>query len=55
MDESMTGWLQNGFAVAVAAWLLVRTERKLETLTEAINELQRAIASLRRGGDGRRE
>ncbi len=38
--------MQQGFAVAVAAWLLIRTENRLEALTEAIQELRRAIDGL---------
>jgi len=35
--------LQGGFAVAVAAYLLVRMEKRIDDLTSAINELKQSI------------
>ncbi len=44
MDELIATMMQSGFSVAVAAFLLVRMERRLEDLTLAIRELHAAIA-----------
>lgn len=49
MEHLMAQVTQSGFAVAVALWLLVRTETRLEALTEAIQELQIAIVALSEG------
>lgn len=38
--------LQNGFSVAVAAYLLVRMEKRLDELTEAIRRLESAITHI---------
>lgn len=35
--------VQNGFSIAVAAYLLVRMESRLDALTEAIRELRFSI------------
>lgn len=43
MDELVATMMQSGFSVAVAAFLLVRMERRLEDLTLAIRELHSAI------------
>jgi hypothetical protein len=48
MDTFFIQALQNGFSVAVAGYLLVRMERRLE-------ELARAIEALRLSLEGRRE
>ncbi len=39
----LTGLLQNGFSVAVAIYLLVRMEQRLNDLTKAIYDLKNAI------------
>lgn len=44
MEEFVSSAIQSGFAVAVAAYLLVRMEKRLEELTQAISELRIAIA-----------
>ena len=44
MEEFVSSAIQSGFAVAVAAYLLVRMEKRLEDLTQAISELRFAIA-----------
>lgn len=44
MDELLTFIAQSGFSVAVAAYLLVRMESRLEALTQAINELRHCVA-----------
>ena len=43
MDELVATMMQSGFSVAVAGFLLVRMERRLEDLTLAIRELHGAI------------
>ena len=43
MEDFMSTVVQNGFSVAVAAFLLVRMERRLEELSEAIRDLHSAI------------
>ena len=43
MDELLATMMQSGFSVGVAAFLLVRMERRLEDLTLAIRELHGAI------------
>jgi len=48
MEEFWSDLIQSGFAVAVAGYLLVRMESRLEELTKAIRELQVAIVN--RGG-----
>jgi hypothetical protein len=39
MEEFMNGMLQSGFSVAVASFLLVRMDRRLEELTKAVVHL----------------
>jgi hypothetical protein len=34
-------WLQSGFAICVAAFLLIRLERELRRLSQAIEQLRR--------------
>jgi len=48
MEDFMSTVVQNGFSVAVAAFLLVRMERRLEELSSAIRDLQAAIVGGRR-------
>lgn len=48
MEDFVASVAQGGFAVAVAAYLLVRMERRLDELTQAIRDLQFVIAN--RGG-----
>ena len=43
MEDLISTVVQNGFSVAVAAYLLVRMERRLEELSLAIRDLQGAI------------
>ncbi len=45
MEDFMSTVVQNGFSVAVAAFLLVRMERRLEELSRAIRDLHAAIIS----------
>ncbi len=44
LEEFVSSAIQSGFAVAVSAYLLVRMEKRLEDLTQAISELRFAIA-----------
>lgn len=53
MEDFMSAIVQNGFSVAVAAFLLVRMDRRLEELSQAIRDLHSAI--LNRGWEGLRE
>ena len=39
MDELTGSILQNGFSVAVAAYLLIRMDKRLEELTKAVMTL----------------
>ena len=48
MEDFLASAIQSGFAVAVAGYLLVRMESRLEELTNAIRELQVSIVN--RGG-----
>lgn len=43
MDELISSIAQSTFSIAVAAYLLVRMEARLDRLNEAIAELRRAI------------
>ena len=43
MEDFMSTVVQNGFSVAVAAFLLVRMEKRLEELSLAIRVLHAAI------------
>ena len=43
MEDLLRSALQNGFSIAVASYLLVRMESKLEALTLAIRDLQAAL------------
>ena len=39
VEEFLNSALQSGFSVAVAAYLLIRMEKRLEDLSEAIRDL----------------
>jgi hypothetical protein len=39
MEEFLNNALQSGFSVTVAAYLLIRMEKRLEALSEAIRDL----------------
>ncbi len=43
MEEFLTGVVQSTFSIAVAGYLLVRMEARLDALTEAIARLRAAI------------
>jgi len=40
----MTSTLQTGLSIAVAAYLLIRMERRLDELAIAINNLEKGVA-----------
>lgn len=39
MDELTSSMIQNGFSIAVASYLLIRMEKRLEDLTKAVLRL----------------
>lgn len=43
MEEFMTSMLQNGFSIAVASYLLIRMDRRLEEMTKAVVHLSNVI------------
>lgn len=43
MDEFLEKMLQNGFSIAVASFLLVRMDRRIEELTKAVVHLMGVI------------
>ncbi|NLV76582.1 MAG: YvrJ family protein [Tissierellia bacterium] len=47
MEEIYTHIANLGFPIVISIYLLVRIEGKLDQLTESINELSRAIASMK--------
>ncbi|KKM09883.1 hypothetical protein SY88_17040 [Clostridiales bacterium PH28_bin88] len=49
MEEILANLGNYGFPMVVAAYLLVRVEKKLDTLTLAIKDLQQAIGYLYTG------
>lgn len=48
MEDIINQIANFGFPIALSVYLLVRVESKLEKLTESINELSKAIASMDR-------
>lgn len=46
MDEMLKMIANLGFPIAVAVWLLVRIERRMEALTSAICDLREAIVTM---------
>jgi hypothetical protein len=54
MEEFLAGVLEGTFAIAVAAYLLIRMERRLDDLTSAIARLETAILGMDKGwGDAK--
>lgn len=47
MGEVYTQIANLGFPIVISIYLLVRIEGKLNSLTESINELSKAIASMK--------
>lgn len=50
MDEISEKLLQNGFAIAVASFLLLRTDKRIENLTEAVHRLSGVLTSMLESG-----
>ncbi|WP_455597350.1 YvrJ family protein [Cloacibacillus porcorum] len=48
MDELMGSIIQNGFSIAVASFLLVRMDRRLEDLTKAVISLGAVMEKIAR-------
>ena len=46
MDELLIGFVENSFPVVVAAFLLIRMERRLDDLAAAIARLEAAILGI---------
>ena len=46
MDEMIKTIANVGFPIAVAVWLLVRVEQRMDALTTVICELRQAIVAL---------
>ncbi|QQY79152.1 YvrJ-like protein [Keratinibaculum paraultunense] len=47
MEGILTHIANLGFPIVISVYLLVRIEGKLDQLTESINELSRAIVSMK--------
>lgn len=54
LEELASLIIQNGFSVAVAAYLLVRMESRLEALTRAIQELNYCLCVPKKGQNDER-
>ena len=52
MQDFLIGVVENTFAIAVAAYLLIRMECRLDDLTSAIARLETAILGIGRGQGG---
>jgi hypothetical protein len=50
MDEFLVGVLEGTFSIAVAGYLLIRMEKRLDDLTSAIARLETAIDGISRRG-----
>ncbi|MDR1651663.1 MAG: YvrJ family protein [Synergistaceae bacterium] len=51
MQEFLISAAESTFSIAVAGYLLIRMERRLDELTSAIVRLESAIAGLSRSGE----
>ena len=49
MEDFLIGLVENTFPVVVAAFLLIRMERRLDDLANAIARLETAILGIARG------
>jgi hypothetical protein len=47
MEEILLNIANYGFPIVVAVYLLIRTENKIEKLTESINELNKTIIKMK--------
>ncbi|MBE6087366.1 MAG: YvrJ family protein [Clostridium beijerinckii] len=45
MNTSLTYYVNNGFAIAVEAYLLIRLEKQISNLSGSINKLNRIIST----------
>ena len=55
MDETLISFAEGAFSIAVAGFLLIRMERRLDDLPSAIARLESAITGMARtGGEGTR-
>ena len=52
MDETLINFAEGAFSIAVAGFLLIRMERRLDELTSAIARLESAILGMTRAGGG---
>jgi hypothetical protein len=50
MEDFLAGVVQNTFSIAVAGYLLIRMERRLDDLTSAIVRLETAITGMQPRG-----
>ena len=46
MDDTLINFAEGAFSIAVAAFLLIRMERRLDELTSAIARLESAITGM---------
>ncbi len=46
---------QVGFPIAVAIWLLWRTDKKLQKMTDVLNEISKTMALIERALNGNRD
>jgi hypothetical protein len=53
MDEFLVGVLEGTFSIAVAGYLLIRMESRLDCLTSAIVRLEAAIQEMSKRGGAR--
>jgi hypothetical protein len=51
MDETLMNFAEGAFSIAVAGFLLIRMERRLDDLTSAIARLESAILGMGRSGE----
>ena len=50
MDDTLINFAEGAFSIAVAGFLLIRMERRLDELTSAIARLESAITGIARAG-----
>ncbi len=50
MEDFLANAAQSGFSIAVAAYLLIRMESRLDSLSRAIQDLRLAIVGEKRVG-----
>ncbi|MBF8984652.1 YvrJ family protein [Lutibacter sp. B2] len=47
MEDFMAAVANIGFPIAVAGYLLIRVEKKIDDLTKGVNELSKAVEDLK--------